>query len=98
VIRQAYDPGNSSFSPRSQPISVGGLGTAIEVSNLRVLRDVFYLDPWAVGQTWSMQAASGTNEYFVLGDNPAISDDSRLWKEPLLSKQQIIGKVISLPR
>ena len=43
----------------------------IEFSRIRVLRDVFYF------QDQSQVVNLGKNEYFVLGDNPPISTDSR---------------------
>ena len=31
--------------------------------------------------------------YFMLGDNIGNSDDSRIWKDPFISKRQIIAKI-----
>ena len=97
-IRQSYDPGDSPFEPIAQPISVGGFATPLEVSDLLVWRDIHYLDPWGVGQPWSMPQPAASGQYLVLGDNPPLSDDSRRWQDPLLSRDAIIGKVIPLPR
>ena len=95
-IRQSYEPGDSPLAPIAQPISLGGSAAPLEVSNLVVWRDIHYLDPWGVGLPWKMPQAAGRDEYFVLGDNPPLSDDSRRWKNPLLSRNAIIGMVLPL--
>ena len=82
----------------AQPISVGGFAAPLEVTDLLVWRDIHYLDPWGVGQPWSMPQPAASGQHLVLGDNPPLSDDSRRWQDPLLSRDAIIGKVIPLPR
>ena len=32
--------------------------------------------------------------YFMLGDNPAVSVDSRYWEEPFIAIDQILARVI----
>ena len=44
--------------------------------------------PGAYIQTWRVPAAS----YFMAGDNPAFSDDSRVWDEPFVP----VGSVATL--
>ena len=39
----------------------------------------------AYAQTWRVPPGS----YFVAGDNPAVSDDSRVWDEPFVSAEHI---------
>ncbi len=41
--------------------------------------------PGAYTQTWQMPGAS----YFMAGDNPAVSDDSRVWDEPFVSVESV---------
>ena len=36
----------------------------------------------------------GQNRYFVLGDNREISKDSRYWKNPYVSRDEIIGEAM----
>ena len=39
----------------------------------------------AYAQTWRVPGAS----YFMAGDNPAVSDDSRVWDEPFVSVEGV---------
>ncbi len=50
-----------------------------------------YLDPADLGGFQESAVTLGTDEYFVLGDNRAVSADSRIWGT--LPRQDIIGKV-----
>ncbi len=45
--------------------------------------------PGAYTQTWRVPAAS----YFVAGDNPAVSDDSRVWDEPFVPVESVAAVV-----
>ncbi|HTN75580.1 MAG TPA: signal peptidase I [Pirellulaceae bacterium] len=68
-------------TPRALPIPflslAGRAGQAIEVSQLRVYRDIYYLDPVGLSQPWTTGPTLGPDEYFVLGDNAPVSTDSR---------------------
>ncbi len=46
--------------------------------------------PGAYVQTWRVSRAS----YFMAGDNPAVSDDSRVWDEPFVPVETV-GTVVS---
>lgn len=49
----------------------------------------------ALTQTWRVPAG----HLFVAGDNPARSDDSRLWAEPFVAVADVEGRVLArLPR
>jgi signal peptidase I len=37
----------------------------------------------------------GPDEYFLLGDNAAVSEDSRTWAEPGVARQRIVGRVLT---
>jgi signal peptidase I len=36
------------------------------------------------------------NEYFLMGDNRPNSEDSRYWKKPTVSKDDILGQVVEI--
>ncbi len=46
--------------------------------------------PGAYTQTWRVPAAS----YFIAGDNPAVSDDSRVWDKPFVPRENVAGVVM----
>jgi len=70
-----------------QPLAIGVQGLGMVMDRLRVYRDVYYTEaPFAAsGQPLAGRGASscvlGRDEYFVLGDNSPISEDSRTWPE-----------------
>ena len=71
------------------------------VRDVRVYRDVYYTNP--IGLTGRrngdrpMRLASG--EYYVLGDNSPVSEDSRTWPEPgAIDAKLLIGKpLVAIP-
>jgi signal peptidase I len=77
-----------------QPLAIGVQGLGVMVDRLRVYRDVYYTDPPFVGSrsvNYPIVLAEG--EYFVLGDNSTISEDSRTWRdERFVSRRSIVGK------
>lgn len=61
------------------------------IQELSVWRDVYYEDLNQLdGDTWQM----GPDEWFVLGDNPPVSEDSRNWDAPAgVPTESILGVV-----
>src|SRR5450756_2594840 len=49
--------------------------------------------PGAYTQTWRVPGAS----YFMAGDNPAVSDDSRVWDEPFVPVESVEAVVTRRP-
>lgn len=60
-----------------EPLAIGGMRGRIQVNQLRVYRDIYYLDPNGTGRPWSSEGPLGPREMAVLGDNPPLSTDSR---------------------
>lgn len=79
-------------SAAARPVGIGVAGLAVEITNLRLLRDVFYTD-LARGQSARAEAWKlGPDEFFVLGDNSPISRDSRLGPSEFVPTALILGK------
>ena len=80
-------PGGSAPSDLS-PAGVTVSGADVQVSNLRILRDIFYIGAHDVGmrageliERQRLDFPLEEDQFFVLGDNSAASKDSRLWVE-----------------
>jgi signal peptidase I len=97
----------SESEATSQPLAIAVQGMHLDVIHPRIFRDVYYTDPtgrWAgeAGGLWDARttATLGADEYFMLGDNSAYSEDSRLWAEgPAVPARLLIGQpiVVHLP-
>jgi signal peptidase I len=86
------------------PISVGVPGGGLELSDLKVYRDVYYTGalsgglrrPAAVDVPYLLKEG----EFFVLGDNSPVSNDSRFWATgPVVRRRDFLGKpfLVHLP-
>jgi signal peptidase I len=85
--------------PTSQPFALGTAGLGVVVENLRIYRDVYYTHPIGWPGRWALEKPIqlGEDEYFVLGDNSSIAEDSRTWPErsPVVANL-LIGKPLMI--
>jgi signal peptidase I len=100
LIHYAYDPdpGNPP-QPTSRPVALGADGPALEISAIRLARDVCYTAPPGVLGRWgvSQPVRLGKDEYFMLGDNSAVSDDSRSWSAgPGVGRAAFYGRPLAV--
>lgn len=98
------DPSGGLVSA-SSPLGLGTQGGGVlEVVSLRVYRDIYYTDsllssprrPFGVGTPYVL----GPGEFFVLGDNSPVSNDSRFWPDsPVVHRELFVGKpfLVHLP-
>jgi signal peptidase I len=90
-----YEPSEQTLTPTRQPFSLGTRELGITIANVRIYRDVYYTRPVGFQARWGMDRPCrlGPDEYFVLGDNPAVSADSRSWPGgPGVNAKLLMGK------
>lgn len=92
------------LGPFASPLALGVVGGVLEVEGVRIFRDVYYTSapvtglkrPFGVDQPYRLEK----DEFFVLGDNSPVSNDSRFWpSSPVVRRDQFIGKpfLVHLP-
>jgi signal peptidase I len=82
-----------------QPFAIGTQGLGIVVEDLRIYRDVYYTHPIGWNGRWALEkpVRLGENEYFVLGDNSPIAEDSRTWPDrSSVVDEMLIGKPLMI--
>lgn len=94
-VQWPYDPAPRPPEPTTQPLAIGAQGLGVLIRELRVYRDVYYTHPPFVGTREGLDrpVVLGEDEYYVLGDNSPISEDSRTWAEgPAVPGRLLVGK------
>lgn len=84
-------------TPRSGRLAVGVVSGSASIRHLRVYRDVYYTPQLAgsmrPGHAVEAPYVLGSGEYFMLGDNSPVSNDSRFWSHgPIVAADALIGR------
>ncbi|GIW87584.1 MAG: hypothetical protein KatS3mg108_1908 [Isosphaeraceae bacterium] len=89
-------------TPPDQPargtrLALGVSGGSAAIRHLRVYRDIYYTERLAgsmrPGHGVDSPCQLGRGEYYVLGDNSAVSNDSRFWSDgPVVSEAALVGR------
>jgi len=75
--RTSYQLGKATVRYGKHPFELEFFGNAAEILDLKVYRDIVWLPPSPRKTLWRADTPLGSDEYFLLGDNQAISNDSR---------------------
>ena len=79
--------------PTGQPFSIGAIGGPVRVSQWSIARDIYYLP--APGKSDVEPRTLGPTEYWLLGDNSAVSADSRTWPADVhITRDSLVGKIL----
>jgi len=94
-VRWPYDPSPEEPKPTAQPVAIGAKRLGVSLDDVKIFRDVYYTNPLGPHNAEGVDEPLelGPGEYYVLGDNAAISQDSRTWAEgPVLPANLLVGK------
>ena len=98
-------PTRPDLGAPERPIAIGAAGSGgVTIWDVRIDRDVYYTGvlagaprrPFGVEVPYRL----GPGEYFVLGDNSPVSNDSRFWAtSPVVKAEALLGKpfLVHLP-
>ena len=73
-------------------LAIGARGADVTLGDLQVWRDVYYTPSRAADRVTEYRL--GPDEYLVLGDNSAHSQDSRGWQPGPVPASLIVGRVV----
>jgi signal peptidase I len=79
----------------AEPVRIGARRLGVVIENLRLCRDVHYTRPTGVHARWGIgrPVQLGEDEFFLLGDNSPVSEDSRTWPGgPGVAANLLIGR------
>ena len=72
-------------------LAVGARGLTVQLTHLRIWRDIYYLDPQGLTRDWQAAAALPPGHIAVLGDNQPVSIDSRQWPVSIETASSVWG-------
>jgi hypothetical protein len=93
IICNPYDRRTAVESEAPHPVAIGSIGAGLQINDLKVWRDVYYLGPSGLGRDWRAGRTLGPDEFMLLGDNQPVSIDSRQWEPGAVLRKANLGLV-----
>lgn len=93
LITYPFDRDQSASPSDATPLALGADG-AMNIPRIRIYRDLHYLSPLGLSDSWKGSHLLASDEFFLLGDNLPASRDSRHWPEGEVLRRQIWGTLL----
>ena len=75
------------------PLMMAARDAELQIQRLRLYRDIYWTGPLHTADRWQFKRQLRPAEFFLLGDNVPVSEDSRHWDQGIMRKA-ILGKVL----
>ena len=95
VVDFSYEPADGPpRQPTGEPFSIGAVGGPLWMGQWSISRDIYYLPPPGEKRDGG-SPVSGPTEYWLLGDNSAVSADSRTWPADVrITRDGLVGTIL----
>jgi len=99
VVAWPYSRPEPAPTPPASPLAIGVKGLGVVLGDVKIYRDVYYTHPIGPEARWGLAepVRLADHEYFVLGDNSPVSEDSRSWPERgAVDAKLLVGKPLAV--
>ena len=86
-------PAVASALDSGHPAMIAARDIKLQIQRIRLYRDIYWAGPSHTSENWQFKRRLRPAEFFLVGDNVPVSEDSRHWGEGILRKA-ILGKVL----
>jgi signal peptidase I len=95
ILREPYERAAPAQRDKDVPhVAIGVQAIKAAVTNLRIWRDLYYLEPMGTVRPWQAEQSLSADEVALLGDNPPVSIDARHWPgSGGVTSQSLLGRV-----
>ena len=94
LLEEQIEPAEVTSSNSVRMLAIGAQQGELTVKWPQITRDIYYIAPSADQQTGKQTDPLDGNGFFLLGDNPPRSTDSRRWPNPQIKRNLLRGRVL----